>query len=472
MSITCSFHPTLPAHFQCHSCDTSFCESCVTVRRVESYGSTDKHYFCPACETEVLLIGIANILEPFWKRLGPIFLYPFQSAPLIMTLLLSFVGALLYFSGLVQLLVWVVMMKYAYAVLIATGQGSLRAPKVTWGQINDNLSSVFKQVVIYAIIGWLTVLIFARFGPLAGFPFLALSALCMPMIIMLLVATDSMIRALNPLIFFPVIFRIGWPYLLLYLFFTLLSACPFYLLSLIAGNLPPQVETFLSLFVGQFYLLVSYHLMGYVLLQYHREIGFEVDYDHFLKNSSPKGKRKTVSEKEQFRNTLAVLIKSGRYDKAIPLLREKIAIDCPDIQLADKYLQLLKLAGETERAANYMPILVGHLVHASRKERAMELLLEIMKNKLVSPPPETVLIVGDWFEERGSNKQALDSYVYCIRNCKDQVIISEAYFRLAKLLHEKGNNSTKAAKLLRTILKIAPSSEIAQKAGDYLQAMG
>lgn len=473
MSISCSFHPSLPAHFQCDNCDTSFCEACISSRDTKSYSGKSTYYFCPACETEATLTGVSNILEPFWKRLGPIFLYPLQKVPLVMTLGLSMLGALMPFNLLVQLLVWVVMMKYAYAVLIETGKGSLKAPVVSWKTINSDLGSVFKQVVIYVLTGWLSMVIFARFGPLAGVPFLALSALCMPMIIMLLVATDSMFRALNPMLFFPVILRIGWPYLLLYLFFTLLSSGPFYLLSLITMELPPQVSQFLSLFVGQFYLLVSYHLMGYVLLQYHKEIGYEVDYNYFLKNSAPESKRKPLSEKEKFNNTLEVLIKSGRYDKAIPLVREKIAVDSPDIALAEKYLQLLKLAGDTERASNYTPMLIGHLVNGSRKKQAMELFEEILANKSPSPDPEATLIIGDWFEEIGKNKLAMNSYLYSINTAdKNNTVTPRAYYRLAVLLNEKGNNSGKAVKLLHGIIKSYPDSDTARQARTYLQAMG
>ena len=468
MAISCSFHPSQPAHFQCYDCDTTFCESCITVRKVETYGCVDSHYFCPACETEAALIGISNILPPFWKQLGRIFLYPLQPTPLIMTLLLSILGALMPSSWMVQLLVWVMMMKYAYSVLLATASGNLTAPKLTLGLMNSDVVPVFKQVAVFAILGWASSTIFLKVGPLGGVPFIALSALCMPVIIMLLVASNSIITALNPMLFFQVIFRIGYPYLLLYLFLTFLATAPYYLMSFFAPYASPPILKFLSLFLSQLYLLISYHLMGYVLLQYHNEIGYHVNYEYFLKHSRTKKKTKKISEKEQFNNCLGVLIKSGRYEKAIPLLKDKIAVESPDINLAEKYLQLLKLAGEKEKTANYTPIFLGHLVSSKKKIKAMNLLEEIRKKKLPTPSPEVILKVASWYEESGKYKLAMKSYSYCINNAKGHELAPEAYFKVARLFHEQGKNSSKAVKILRSIISSFPQSSFAGQAKKYL----
>ncbi len=469
MTISCSFHPKQPAHFQCYDCDTTFCEACITAREVETYGSVDSHYFCPACETEAALIGISNILPPFWKQLGKIFLYPLQVTPLIMTLLLSILGALMPFSWMVQLLVWVMMMKYAYSVLLTTASGNLTAPKLTLELMNSDVAPVFKQVVVFAILGWASSTIFLKVGPLGGVPFIALSALCIPVIIMLLVASNSIIAALNPILFFQVIFRIGYPYLLLYLFLTFLATAPYYLISFFAPHVSPFFLNFLNLFVGQLYLLISYHLMGYVLLQYHSEIGYHVNYEYFLKHSGAKNRIKKISEKEQFNNCLGVLIKSGRYEKAISLLKEKIAVKSPDITLAEKYLQLLKLAGEKERTSNYTPILLGHLVSSKKKVKAMNLLEEIRKKKLPVPSPEVILKVASWYEESGKYQLAMKSYGYCINNAKgNEEVIPEAYFKVARLFHEHGKNSSKAIKILRSIISSFPQSSFAGQANKYL----
>jgi len=261
MAITCSFHPNQPAYFQCYDCDSAFCESCITVRKIEIYGAVETHYFCPACETEAIFIGIANVLPPFWKQLGKIFSYPLQLTPLIMTLLLSILGTIMSSNWMVQLLIWVVMMKYAYSVLQSTAKGNLNAPKVTFESLNSDVTPIFMQVAIFMITDRVSSIVFLKAGTLAGFSFIALSAICMPAIIMLLVATGSIIAALNPMLFFPVIFRIGVPYLLLYLFLTFLGIAPYSLLSIFASHVPPQILKFLHLFLGQMYLLISYKFL-------------------------------------------------------------------------------------------------------------------------------------------------------------------------------------------------------------------
>ncbi len=160
MPINCTFHRSNSAHFQCHECGSAFCENCVSVRETRGLSGNNTEYFCPGCNIPAEMLSLGNIIEPFWHRLSSIFFFPFQPTPLILTAILATFGALFPTSLLVNLFVWVVMMKYAYAVLIQTGQGSLKAPKVTFELINQDVLQVFKQFLLFAIMAFLAVTIF------------------------------------------------------------------------------------------------------------------------------------------------------------------------------------------------------------------------------------------------------------------------------------------------------------------------
>lgn len=472
MTISCSFHPGQAAHFQCNDCDINFCESCITSRKVETYGSVEKHYFCPACDAEAELIGVANILPPFWKKLGAIFSYPFQLSPLLLTVTLAAIGGFMSGSFLVRLVVFIVMLKYAYAVMIATAKGSLRSPTLTWKLINDDVFQVLKQYVIFGLVGFCGSLITSQTGPLAGKLFYMFITIFMPAIIMVLVATNSIIHAVNPALFVPIVWRIGLPYVLMYLFLMFLYTGPSYLLSLIPFDLSPKLAGFTILFVQQIYAIVSYHLMGYVLLQYHAEIGYPVEYEYFVKQGRTAGKSPKISEKQKLLNTIEVLIKGGHYAKALPLLREEIAVESPDINLSEKYYRLLQLADEKKKAGNYAPILLDQLVQKGRKKEAMELLTEMMGNNMSVPSDTAILKVADWYKQRGELKKAVDSYSYFLKNNKGHNAVPEMYFKLAQILHENGRNSAKAKKILMGLVKTFPHHNLVPQIKSYLSSMG
>ena len=150
---------------------------------------------------------------------------------------------------------------------------------------------------------------------------------------MLLVATDSILRALNPVYFVGIIFRIGWPYFLQYLFLFFLLAGPAALFSYLSPEvLPYRLYIFLTLFFKQFYALISYSLMGYVLLQYHKEIGYKVDYEYFMGQKEQKRKKKKQTPEDDLNKALVVLIKQGKYEEAIQRLIPFVQIERPTLE--------------------------------------------------------------------------------------------------------------------------------------------
>ncbi len=472
MTISCSFHPEQAAHFHCHLCNVYFCKICITLRGADKYGVEEKRYLCTACGRTANSLGLSNILPPFWKKMGAIFAYPFQPAPLLFTTALAALGGWIPANWIVQLLVWIVMMKYAYAVLINTAGGSLRAPAVTWGLINDDVVQVFKQFVVYGLVGAAGGFLFVNAGPAAGWSFVVLITLFMPAIIMLLVATNSIIHAINPMLFIPIVFKIGFPYLLMYFFLFLLSSGPLYLFSSIPFEIAPPLRKFFSLFCGQMYAIISYHLMGYVLLQYHEKIGYTVAYDDYIEHGVSRPEEKNVSAKQRMLNTLDVLIKAGQFQKAMGLLREEIAMKPSDVNLSEKYYRLLKLTGERKRAGKYAAIHFGLLMKNHKKEQALHLLAEMIDNQMTPPAGRAVLQVADWYRQRGEFNKSLNCYAYFVKHNKGHGDVPEAYFKAAKILHENGGDSLKAKKILRTIVQSFPKHHLVPQIVKYFRSMG
>lgn len=465
----CTLHRSRPAHFVCYHCGTSLCEECVSTRVSQGYGGKEKNYFCPACDSQVQLAGLGNVMVPFWHRLSSIFLYPFQLTPLILTAVLSLLAALFPTSILVSICVWVIMMKYAYAVLIETGRGSLTAPAVNLEMINQDVMQVLKQYLVFALLGGGVGLV-AGFSPLAAIGLAVLVIACLPMILMMLVSTNSVLQALNPMLFAPLIFRIGWPYLLMYLFLVFFLGAPAALFAYLPVEvIPPILYAFVISFVSQCYTIMSYHLMGYVLLQYHDRIGYAVDYEYFIENQGRKAKRVPKSAEEDLKTGLAILVKNGKYQEALEKLLPFVKQKDPDWELSEKFYQLLAMAGEHERALRYSVRHFEVLVKNNRKKQAIELFPKITASPTAPPGAESVFTMAGWCEEMNDFKSALAAYAYFTKHFKKHYLLPEVYFKLAMLFHEKGRKSDKAKQILRGIIKAFPSHDLTPKAAQYLK---
>ena len=415
------------------------------------------------------MLSLGNIIEPFWNCLGFFFLYPFQLTPLLLTLILAGLGAIFPSSILVSLFVWVVMMKYVYATLIHTAQGGLKAPALTWELINQDVLQVFKQYILFAIIGICTASIFHNTGAIGTIPFLVIITLAMPAIIMLLVATNSVLHALNPVLFLGIMSRIGLPYYLMCLFLFFLLAGPTALFAYLPSDIfPLQAYIFITLFLKQFYALICYRLLGYVLLQYHNEIGYPVDYEYFLQHRGSAGVRKKQTPEDELNMGLAIMIKAGKYEEALELLHPHIKTDNPSLELSEKFLQLLKLAGKMEIASRYAVRHLDLLVGNNKKQKALSVFAEIRSGEEEIKAAETVFAIGDWYQEQNEFKQAISTYVYFTKQFKSHQRLPEVYFKLAQLLHERANNSSKARQILQAIIKSYPKHDLIPQAKEYL----
>ena len=124
----CFHHPTILAHWACPKCESAFCPECILKREKGGYPVADFVYMCPKCIWPAVWIGASNLVEPFWTRLRSIFLYPFSRWPLILMVILALVDYAFVvrslFGFLVGVAVWVVLIKYSYAILVRTAHGN------------------------------------------------------------------------------------------------------------------------------------------------------------------------------------------------------------------------------------------------------------------------------------------------------------------------------------------------------------
>lgn len=469
----CNSHPTRLAHWSCAQCGGYLCPECVSEREGGNFAQKVLH-FCPKCNLPVDWVGAANLIEPFWKRLPRIFTYPFSPSPLILICVVAVVSLFLSGPGLIMALIrgifWFMVLKYSFESLKATAKGNLKPPPFNSSTISDDINLVFKQFLLYLIIFFAFGFITAATHPFLGFGFLIIALFFIPSMIILLATSGSLLNALNPVAFVGLTFRIGWAYLLMYFFLFLLGTAPAFLAHYIIKFFPSGMHLMLSHFAESFYTIVSYHLMGYVILQYHDRIGYQVDYEDFQDPSTEVHQPQEADPDVAILNVVNPLIQDGKLDEAIAQIKSMTqAQGIKGIKLSERYYNLLKMRKRTEELLEHGAHHVDLLVGANNKNKALMVYVECLKSKPdFLPGADALFKLGGWLNETGKIKEALNTYNRLVKSYPQNPIVPKAYFRVAQIFHDRLMNAEKSKKMLDALKQKYPHHDIIPVVENYL----
>ncbi|UCB48417.1 MAG: hypothetical protein JSW56_14925 [Deltaproteobacteria bacterium] len=471
MATSCNYHPTKKAHWVCPSCEVNFCPECVDSRVVDQHGKKKVYHFCPECNVEAERAAFEDIVEPFWFRIPKFFIYPFHPRPLILMVVLSFLSVLLIFPSLLSILIQIfiagLFLKYAFTALKQTANGNFQPPKIDSKTLLEDFSIVFKQLGMFIIIGYAFYKVTQMAGMVIGLLFLGFAVLSIPAMIIVLVGTNSLLQAINPAMFVVMAWRIGWSYLLMYFFLMLLGAAPAVLGQYIVGYLPVKLHLFLLKLAQNYYALISYHLMGYVIFQYHEEIGYEVDFEE--EEPLPEEITSGEIESDQLLNRVDMLIKEGKLDDAISLIRSENLGAITALGLAERYYNLLKLKEQTPDMLKNGKEYLDLLAKANQKGKLVEVYLEcISKDPHFTPKPTTLLKAASYLNEAGKHKESLEAYSRFIKANPENPLVPKAYFLASNIFNEKLKNPGKATKILTNLIKKYPNHDIIPHVQRYL----
>ena len=470
----CDSHPTRKAHWHCSKCNAQFCPECVVQRESENYGHQKTLHFCAKCNHEVDWVGVENLIEPFWNRMPRIFSYPLSIAPVILMAVLAF--ATMFFSGpglfsaLMKGVMWLIVIKYSFESLKATAGGNLKAPPVNSETISDDFGQVFKQFGIYIAILIAFLWVSAKLGPILGVLFLLTAMFFVPSMIILLVTTGSLINALNPVMFVGLTFKIGWAYLLMYFFLFLLGSAPAYLFQFLIKFLPGELHLLLYGFAESFYTIVSYHLMGYVILQYHDRIGYQVNFEDFKDPNAEDYKPREVDPDEAVLREVVPLIQEGKLDEAISLIQKMTAHQgIKGINLSERYYTLLKMKKRKQDLLAHGISHLEKLAENNHKNKALAVYGECRQMDPEFLPTADVLFkLAGWINETGKTQVAVSTYNLLVKSYPQHPTVPRAYFRIAQLFHDRLMKTDKAKKILNALQMKYPEHEISQHVENFL----
>ncbi|NDY43023.1 tetratricopeptide repeat protein [Dissulfurirhabdus thermomarina] len=492
-AVSCDSHPTRPAHWACPRCRTHLCPECVVPAPAGSAPGTGRLRLCPGCNLPVEPLPVSNFLPPFWRRLPRIFRYPLRPRPLVVILGVAGANLLVralpvplpWLTFLLLFLLWGVLLNYAYVVLQETARGNFEPPSP--GRVStEQFPVVFKMVALYAVVGGAIGLVAGVAGGLAvaflgrasasavawvAIP-LALAAFCyMPSMLMILVVTGSLVQALHPGRFGALVARTGRGYLVLLAFLLLLGAAPAALLRLTGGVLPPVLLFFLGQAASNYYLLVTYHLMGCFILQYHEELGFPVETD-LLERAAGAGAGGPGAGGGS-RARVDALIQQGRYDEAAAWLQGPARAEVrDDPELSDRLFRLLRRRPDPAAALAHAGEYLDLLVRVGDRAGARRAYLECLElDADFAPAAEVLYRVGGWLMEAGDLKRGAAALQRLVRRYPESPRVPEACFRLAQVIHERLMKPAQARSILEGVLRRFPGHEIAPRIRRYLEQM-
>ncbi len=401
-------------------------------------------------------------IEPFWSRLPAIALYPMHSSALLTIFVLALCRLSIYLpmGWLLHLLVWIPFYKYAAECLRASANGVLTPPEFATRVDESSGWTIVKLQIVYVIL----VLVATIFlGPIAGAATMIVLGIGLPAMTMSIAMDGSLGHALNPATWLSVIARIGGPYLLLMGLTLLFNISESRVMALLPPYLPGPLAVVVYYMIAQYVALMTFHLMGYMIWQYHSELGFEPE----IETVAPLAARRDDPDGELLEQSQA-LVREGEVDAAIAVLREHIRSRGGTPSVHTQYRKLLALGDHREESLRHGREWLDILIGQDDNRRALALLREcVALDPAFKPPADTVLRLATLASEASQTQLALSLLSGFHRTNPKHKDLPANYLLAARLLAERMGRDAEARKLLDHLLGAFPQHALREDIARY-----
>lgn len=411
-----------------------------------------------------------QIITPFWLRIPQFFLYPLKGTALIMLAtcpILLIILPKIPFGLLLSIVVAAVFIKYAYTVLEHTAHGNLQPPPLTSGYWTDDYSILFKQLFIFLLIGAATSGISSQLGSVPGMIFLLLAAFLLPASIMALATTNSLLTAINPSFLFNLVFLIGWPYLILYGFLFLLSIGKETAIYLIGNAQPTPLQIGMMIFVSMYFTYIIYHMMGYVIYQYHDRLGFST----YATTEDATTNESLISHEGM--EIVERHIQNENFPAAQEELKYIIRKNPDDIDLRMRFHKLVRLSGDTKQLTYHGQGLITRLLDNNRLAAAVDVFLDCFSTDRDFRPEKAsqYLTLAEALQARGKHNEALSLVNGFHKRHPGDPTIPDLYFLAARIFVENLQKDDKARPILTFLNNHYDNHPLAPKIRNYMSVL-
>ncbi|MEC7816116.1 MAG: hypothetical protein VX939_07570 [Pseudomonadota bacterium] len=465
MKHDCHYHPGDPAKWHCGECQMHYCARCMPDADIRQ-----RRALCPKCSKAMRYLGAATEVVPFWQRVGAFFRYPFHSDPLIVIAICTLVPIVAP-ANVLGLVIWLVLalalFKYTYAVINHTAEGHLKPPPVSVAFTGSGFDIVVLQILVFFLMGGLVASAAMIGGPLLAMLAMAFVILALPASIMVLAMERSVGAAVNPMNLAVLISRIGTPYFLLYGYLILLSTASGAAQDFAVNHFPMWVAQPLAGFLNSTFMLILFHMLGYLLFQYQEELGFASD----LQDGSVQEDSQHRDRSARFDADIDMNLKDGNYDRVQGMLKEALKRDRDNPVRIGQLYQLLTARQDTEELFRYHPRLMGWLAQRQDGDGLNELIktLQTVEPGLQLDDPELCVQCASALYYRGHYKAALRLLQDFHKRFPDSDQLAPAYLLVAQALANGLQQWEKAGAFLSFIQKRCKDHPIHSQLDTWLE---
>jgi hypothetical protein len=401
-------------------------------------------------------------IVPFWERLREISLYPMQADALTTIGVLAVCHLVFYvpFGFFLNLLVWVALYKYAFECLRASANGRLQPPEASM-TVDDSLgwSQIWLQVAFLAM----NLAGFILFGMVGGSIVAIILALALPGAIMALAMDENLAHALNPATWLAIVARIGWPYLAVAALYFVFNLSQRYAQALVVPFLPHVISLVVVYAIAHYAVVATFHLMGYLIYQYHDEVGYEpAPVIAPLRKPSDDPDQALLDEAAQ-------LVRDGAPEQAVDQLGAAIRGRGGSDAVHTQYRKLLALSGRREEQLRHGREWISTLLAQDKDRRAVDVARECLDLDSTFAPAQAdeVSRLATAAADAHASQVALKLLSGFHQRWPKHRDIPQNYLLAARLLAEKMGKDAEARTMLEQLARGYPDHPLAPKIAEY-----
>jgi tetratricopeptide (TPR) repeat protein len=313
---------------------------------------------------------------PFWERIRDISTYPAQADALMTVGVLSVFSLTMLIGGLVGLFFYLLTLaylyKYCFEVLRASANGRLEAP--TGGLSSSSSDSSGWGAIGLQILLTIAVVVAFRFGgALIGFATVLIVVLALPGVAMSYAMDQNFWHALSPLTWFEIMGRIGAGYFAAFGLVLVILASSAAVQNFLAQiGLPTIIALPLVFFASGYGLVAAFHLMGYLIYQYHDQLGYEPDVQKPL--------ARTASDPDQeLLDDVAQMLQDGEIDMAYDTMRQHVRSRGGTDAVHTQYRKLLRMKGDAAELKRHGEEWLAILLGQDKEKAAVDIARELVE---------------------------------------------------------------------------------------------
>ena len=222
-------------------------------------------------------------------------------------------------------------------------------------------------------------------------------------------------------------------------------------------------------FVNMFFILVMFHMMGYVLFQYHEQLGYSID-DEVAEQLDEVD---TIRDHDSGLSEVTILYHEGKIEAAQTRLAELIEETPGNMNYRERMHKLLINTKNVSALREYSGEYITRLMAEQRPSEAQRVFSDCyqLDKSFKYGTGAQRHVMADLLYKNGQSRAALSLLNNLHKDHPGYEHIPEAYLLVAKIMFESFSEEEKAKQILEFVKDRYPQYERIAEINDYLKVV-